>query len=618
MRNIPIFLSSDNNYAPFVATTIASICDNTKAFCDFYILDGGISRKNKENIKKLKMRFKNFSIEFLSINQEVEFKNIEYKNFSKYISISTYNRFLIPRLKPKLDKILYLDVDIIVKNDISELYNTDLKDYLLAAVPENITSSLDRLRYTRDLNLSIEHKYFNAGVLLINNRQWLIQDVLKDVFNTEHRYRNKLKLADQDILNIIFNNNYKELSAKYNVLNEDVYCEAPYKELCSCIRHFNGPLKPWAINEKYSKKSYMVRHISEFCKYAQMTSFYNELLDKCNDPKQQEEIIRKLHLEFMVHKRVLALTENRAKRKDLQEVAHKIPIFLSSDNNYAPFVATTIASVCDNTKSFCDFYILDGGISEENQEKICSLKKQFGNFSIEFIKIDLEKEFCSIDYKNECSYVSMSTYNRFLIPLLKQEINKAIYLDVDVIVAGDINEFYKQPLNGHLIGAIPDLCRNYEFLNNVKEWVGLKLDSKYFNAGVLLIDCQKWRENDITNKLFDVEKKYREKLRMADQDVLNIYFENDYEMFNEMFNEQDASGDFIIRHFSGSIKPWQADFYIHSKTKRPCKTANLDLFWKYAKITSFYEQICCIKEQYLTSNLLYKRFNAVVNKGVIK
>jgi len=49
---------------------------------------------------------------------------------------------------------------------------------------------------------------------------------------------------------------------------------------------------------------------------------------------------------------------------------YRIPIFLSSDNNYAPFVATTIASICDNTKSFCDFYILDGGIEEENKEKI--------------------------------------------------------------------------------------------------------------------------------------------------------------------------------------------------------------------------------------------------------
>lgn len=53
---------------------------------------------------------------------------------------------------------------------------------------------------------------------------------------------------------------------------------------------------------------------------------------------------------------------------------YRIPIFLSSDNNYAPFVATTIASICDNTKSFCDFYILDGGIEEENKEKFVSLK----------------------------------------------------------------------------------------------------------------------------------------------------------------------------------------------------------------------------------------------------
>ena len=49
-NNIPIFLSSDNNYAPFVATTIASICDNTKSFCEFYILDGGITQEIKSTI----------------------------------------------------------------------------------------------------------------------------------------------------------------------------------------------------------------------------------------------------------------------------------------------------------------------------------------------------------------------------------------------------------------------------------------------------------------------------------------------------------------------------------------------------------------------------------------
>ena len=50
---IPIFLSSDNNYAPYIATTIASICDNTAAFCEFYILDGGIKTDNKTKIKTL-------------------------------------------------------------------------------------------------------------------------------------------------------------------------------------------------------------------------------------------------------------------------------------------------------------------------------------------------------------------------------------------------------------------------------------------------------------------------------------------------------------------------------------------------------------------------------------
>lgn len=289
-----------------------------------------------------------------------------------------------------------------------------------------------------------------------------------------------------------------------------------------------------------------------------------------------------------------------------------IPIFLSSDDNYAPFVATTIASICENTNSFCDFYILDGGITKENQNKICELKKQFKNFSIEFIKIN-EDDLRSIDYKNECKYVSISTYNRFLIPLLKPEIDKAIYLDVDIIANGDIAEFYNKDIKGKYIGAIPDLCRNKEYLDNVKKNLNLPPDTKYFNAGVLLINCKKWRENNITQKLFEIEKKYRNRLRMADQDVLNICFNN--EMYNEMYNEQEQNNNFILRHFSGSIKPWQGNFYIHAKDKKPYKTANLNLFWKYAKKTLFYDEILKRKEDFLNSNLLYRQFNKIVNQG---
>ena len=66
-NNIPIFLPSDNNYAPYLATCIVSLCENTNSFLDLYILDGGMNDENKKIIESLKDKFKNFSIEFLNI-----------------------------------------------------------------------------------------------------------------------------------------------------------------------------------------------------------------------------------------------------------------------------------------------------------------------------------------------------------------------------------------------------------------------------------------------------------------------------------------------------------------------------------------------------------------------
>ena len=269
-----------------------------------------------------------------------------------------------------------------------------------------------------------------------------------------------------------------------------------------------------------------------------------------------------------------------------------IPIFLASDNNYAPFVATTIASICDNTKSFCDFYILDGGISKENQEKICVLKKHFSNFSIEFVKID-DSMLSSITYKNMAQYVTLSTYNRFLIPQLKPDIDRALYSDVDVIVLGDIAEMYNEDLNGHILGAIWE--EYAEKNNNIKRRnaLGLSQEHKYFSAGNLLIDCKKWREKNITEKLFDIEKNYRDKLLYADQDVMNICFDNNYQplpkrycyIFQDFFFYKEHN-DILIRHYNGPIKPWRI-----SPDIKTSLIPNIDDFWFYARKTPYYEKI---------------------------
>lgn len=266
-----------------------------------------------------------------------------------------------------------------------------------------------------------------------------------------------------------------------------------------------------------------------------------------------------------------------------------IPIFLSSDNNYAPFVATTIASICDNTKSFCDFYILDGGITKENKAKIYELKKIYDNFSIEFIKININDFFN--DFKVNMHFTK-SMYSRFLIANLKPEIKKAIYSDVDVVVLDDIQQMYNENLDNYIIGAVWER-NNEQTINKEKiNLFNLSKQHKFFSSGNLLLDCEAWKKNFIFEKLLELEKQYREVLKMPDQDLLNICFNNNYKLLprkyccvtSDVFSENKID-KIVIRHFDGLLKPWLV-----------CPDINIDYpqlsnWWFYAKKTSFYAEL---------------------------
>ncbi len=266
-----------------------------------------------------------------------------------------------------------------------------------------------------------------------------------------------------------------------------------------------------------------------------------------------------------------------------------IPIFLASDNNYAPFVATTIASICDNTKSFCNFYILDGGISKKNKDKINFLKKQFFNFSIHYIEIDIKKYFSSL-VESEC--FSKSMYSRFLIPDLLPELDKVIYSDVDVIVTGDIQEMYDEDLGEYALGAVwEEFFEKYWNIKR-KEYMEIDMEHKYFSSGNLLINCSKWRENKVFLGLIDIGLKYEDNLLWPDMDILNKYFENNYKQLNRKYCFVDPCYDvfgkekFIIRHFTGVLKPWK----VHPDLKLDF-LPDTQLFWKYAKKTLFYNEL---------------------------
>jgi lipopolysaccharide biosynthesis glycosyltransferase len=285
-----------------------------------------------------------------------------------------------------------------------------------------------------------------------------------------------------------------------------------------------------------------------------------------------------------------------------------IPIFLASDDNYAPFVATTIASICDNTNSFIDFYILDGGITTKNQERIEKLIEKFNNFSIDFINIDTEKEFK--EFKTT-SYISMAAYNRFLIPQLKPNLKKVIYLDIDIIVLGDIKELYEQSLDGFAVGTIDDQG-DINFISQIKNNLDMDINCTYFNSGVLLMDLNKWNEDKIVETLFKIEEKYREKILCNDQDILNKYFENNYKLLDKKFNTMIKGDNAIIRHFANVFKPWNYNFFKIGNQIRPLE--NFDDFWHYADITDFNNEIKQKYEHNINSNILNKRMSIIAEK----
>jgi lipopolysaccharide biosynthesis glycosyltransferase len=268
-----------------------------------------------------------------------------------------------------------------------------------------------------------------------------------------------------------------------------------------------------------------------------------------------------------------------------------IPVLFSADDNVAPYLATVIASVCFNTKSKLDFYVLDSGISIFHKKQITKMVEDFKNFTIEFIEIDLQKE---VGMFTEDKYLTLNTYSRFLIAKKKPNIDKIIYLDADIIVLEDIKKLWEIDLEDNIIGAYGLKC--YEDFAKRME---VSMEHRYFNSGVLLIDCKKWRENkkNLFLEFKKINDKYGERtLPGADESILNKYFSvNKYKNFgSNCFNFSEYNCMQIAKGDKNAIRDKNHLFIRHFQMAKPWKVsvpwgANFEDFWYFAKMTPFYE-----------------------------
>ena len=266
-----IFFTINNSYAKYLAVTIASILYNLdqNEIVNFFILDGGISEYNKIKINNLK-KIKNFNIEYIVVDKS-KFEKIV-SSSQAHISNETNYRFIISSLKPDLDKCLFLDADLIIDKDITELYNTDIDDYYMAAVADQ--AALDNtFSCTYKLNLPENYRYVNTGVILVNLKKWREDNIETKLFENVFKYSNVLMFPDQDTLNITLNSKVKYLSHVYNAMPVQNYIVKEEKEEAfnnPVIIHWAGFMKPWRFIE--------ANYSNYFWKYAKMTDFYEDII----------------------------------------------------------------------------------------------------------------------------------------------------------------------------------------------------------------------------------------------------------------------------------------------------------------------------------------------------
>ena len=222
-------------------------------------------------------------------------------------------------------------------------------------------------------------------------------------------------------------------------------------------------------------------------------------------------------------------------------MSEHIPIFCATDENYAPFASLMIRSLLSYTKSFVDFYIMDGGVKKKTKKMIKKDLENYPNKNIYYVDMsayDLKQFPCSEKFAR----FSENAFSRYFIPEIVPNLKKAIYMDVDIIVKQDILELFNQDLNGHPIGATPCDFNGLSMTNQIRSICpDVDANSISFNSGLLLMDIPKLIEMDFTNRAICLTNTFRDKLIFPDQDILNIMFEKDYLALDYRFDFMHSS-----------------------------------------------------------------------------
>lgn len=288
---------------------------------------------------------------------------------------------------------------------------------------------------------------------------------------------------------------------------------------------------------------------------------------------------------------------------------NRMNILCATDDNYVPYCGIMLTSLYENNRDIeITTYILTEGLSERNLKDLSRLSESYRT-KIEIIMFsDNQLRNCPIFTGD---HISVATYYRlFVAEILPEEITKVLYLDCDIVVAQSLRDLWSTDITDYLAGVVID---SGYFDNQRNERVGIFVAEHYFNGGVLLINVDYWRKNNVWKQCVCFINDNKENLRSHDQDVLNailkervlylpiIYNFQDFFFFQPYFDKYSekvklrimhtTKKSIVIFHLSMPVKPlncWHSVYPFHTIWKH---YKNISLWCRFCSTQSLKERI---------------------------
>ncbi|WP_165312835.1 glycosyltransferase family 8 protein [Vibrio ziniensis] len=279
-----ILFTTDEKFAQHCGVcTVSLLKNNPRERFSIVVVGMGLSESSQKNLKACVNCFDNAVLEIVDFQKEklIDFPQIGHYQKNIYLRLWVDEFF-----GDDVEKVLYLDVDTIVVDSISELFEIDLKDNVLASVNIPFATSHNRC------HLPLEYEYFNSGVLIFNLKQWRLEDGRQKILDFLLKNSDIALNPDQDALNGVFYKKRLTLDYTYNAITpffkKELFKKLGVRELSRIrenvkIVHFNGNARPWiyTCNHPYQRVYF------KYLKYTPWSSYIPEDKSVFNYIKKQ-------------------------------------------------------------------------------------------------------------------------------------------------------------------------------------------------------------------------------------------------------------------------------------------------------------------------------------------